>query len=180
MKLIYSTFIILILKVAVFTLGLSLVNKNFPERTWVICSVFIFFRCVIFKYTQDQETNFLNHGDFLSDFPSLAFFYFFHQNFKSALYFHLSFGSLHYFQYVFGFIIPSALELIWEAIKAIFTRIMIRPKKVSPRIEPQVIRSQPSPPPEPPPIETKVTLEEEERPIPIKNGPKERPSIYEI
>jgi len=177
MRIIFSTIIIFILKVAAFMLALSFAKDHPLVIIFVICSVFFYIRCVIFKENENEPINFVNHGDFLSEFPSLAFFYFFQPDFKTALYFHISFGSFHYLQYVFGFILPTSLELIWEAIKAIFRRPISRPKKVIPRIEPQVLRTQPSPPLQPsPPEEIAV----EEKPIPVKKALKKRPSIYDI
>lgn len=180
MKIFFSTILILILKVTVFTLTLFFAKDRPVVIIFVICSVFFYIRCMIFKENENEPINFVNHGDFLSEFPSLAFFYFFQPDFKTALYFHLGFGSIHYLQYVFGFILPTSLELIWEAIKAIFRRLISKPKKDIPRTAPQVLRPQLISPPEPPPTKTKIIMDEEEIPIPIIEGPKKRPSIYDI
>jgi len=173
MRIILSTVLIFLLKVATFTRTLKFVDEKFPERTFFICCIFFFLRCLIFKQTEDQEINSTNHGDFLSEFPSLTIFYFFYPNFKTALYFHLSLGSLHYLQY-FAFLISNAMELTWRGIKTFFARR----KKAIPRVDPEPLKTQPSPSLQSPPIEQEVI--QEERPTPLEMAPKKRPSIYDI
>jgi hypothetical protein len=90
------------------------------------------------------------------------------------LFYHLSFGFLHYFRYIFVFIIPRAVDSIKRTIKEKF----FKPKRPIEKTFCQTPIPYPGLPPQPIQKENKANFEE--KPTPIKNTPKKRPSIYDI
>lgn len=178
MKILLTTITLLALKIISFRWGISFTKgHHFLDRGFLICCVLFFLRCMIFKKTENEDINHFNHGDFLSEPFSLAFFYFFRPDFKTALYFHLSFGLFHYIQYIFVFIIPKTFELICEGIKAIFSKLKRKLKPI-PKTHIQTPVQEIILKPETSPAKNKVTLEE--IPNTVIEAPQKRLSIYEI